>query len=510
MSNPAQPIISLKSPILWSAFLLYLIVAALALFNHEMWADELHSWNIAKGSSGFFDIFRNSRYEGHPPLWYIILWSVAQFTHNLVYVQAVHLLIAAVPVFLILFYSPFSVSTRLLIPFGYYFLFEYAIISRNYAIGVLLAFVICVIMRKNFRYKIPLYYVLVLLLSNTHLLAMLLAASLHVYFLFWQLEQKKKAGVIIAHVLAGIVVAMPALYFIFPPADSLLNLHFQSGRWGLHRVKAFLQAPMRAFLPVPGWWKHNWWNAQFLLEAKETSGLIRLFSLGIVAMIPVLVFLIFRKDRKSLGLFFANLLFSFIVAVPVITLGTARYSGFIFIGFIAALWLYCYERPLASWKSLLVNLMLFMHVIAGIFAVVKEIKYPFSNSYRVNELVRQIPENKKMVCDYWALNTFASFVDKPVYCIDLQKEAFFVLLDSHMQWVHSKKNRYVDGLIYLHEKTGIDEVYMISTHSPQTISKIDSLLNKQYQVNLVDKIEGAIEKAGNLYLYNIRISILTR
>jgi hypothetical protein len=497
--------VSFKHPLLWAVFLLYLVIAGFTLANHEMWADELHSWNIAKGSENFMDIFRNSRYEGHPPLWYIVLWTIAQFTHNLAVVQVIHLLIAAASVFLILFYSRFPTSTKLLLPFGYFLLFEYAIISRNYAMGILIACLIGVILHRNIRYKIPLYYALVLLLTNTHLVGALLAAGIHVYFLLWQLEQRKKPRLILIHVLAGMLVALPALYFIFPPADSLLNTQVAAGNSGLFRVKAFLQSPLRSMLPMPAWWKYNWWNTQFLVEAKEISAVIRLLSILIVVALPVLAFFIFRNDRKSLGLFFANLFFSFMIAMTVITLGTARYSGFIFIGFVMSLWMYCNERQLQARKKMAVNALLVIHVIAGTFAVIKEYQCPFSNSYRVGELVNEIPPGKKMVCDYWAVNTFASFVDKPVYCLDLQKEVYFVLLDSHLHKVHSKKNRYVDGMNYLRSQAPVDEVYMISTHAPEAISRIDPQLKSQYEVELIDKREGAIEKFGNIYLYSIKL-----
>src|SRR5690606_884814 len=105
-----------------------------------------------------------SRYEGHPPLWYIILWCISKFTHNLAAVQGVHFFIAAAPVFFILFFSRIPLVTRILIPFGYYYLFEYAVLSRNYAAAILLATLICVIMRRNFRYKTAWYYLLLLLL----------------------------------------------------------------------------------------------------------------------------------------------------------------------------------------------------------------------------------------------------------------------------------------------------------------------------------------------------------
>src|SRR5258705_3915967 len=97
---------SLVSPILWGIFILYIVICGYTITHHELWGDELHSWNIAKASKSFFDLISNTRYEGHPPLWYTILWVVSKFTHNLVYIQLVHGIIAGLIVFIILFFSP--------------------------------------------------------------------------------------------------------------------------------------------------------------------------------------------------------------------------------------------------------------------------------------------------------------------------------------------------------------------------------------------------------------------
>ena len=171
------------NPLLWGIFILYVIILGFTIAHHELWGDEIHSWNIAKASNSFSDLISNTRYEGHPPVWYIILWSISKFTHNVYYIQLVQGIIACAIVFLILFFSQIPVLAKILIPFGYFFLFEYGVLSRNYAIGILPAFIICVILHKNFRYRIIVYYVLLFLVSNTHLLALLLACSLHLYFL---------------------------------------------------------------------------------------------------------------------------------------------------------------------------------------------------------------------------------------------------------------------------------------------------------------------------------------
>src|SRR5579872_688934 len=222
---------SWKNKLLRVVFLAYVIGSGYAMAHHEPWSDEMHSWNIAKASGSYSDLLANRRYEGHPPGWYTILWALSKVTHDVRAMQVVQWFIACAIVFLVLFYSPFPIAARILIPFGYYFLFEYGVFSRNYAIGVLLAFCICIILRKEFRYKLPLYYALLFCLLNIHLVTVLLAGSLHLYFLLLNWEQKKKKNLLLLHAVLGMLAFLPALYFILPPSDGQLGIHFLMNGW---------------------------------------------------------------------------------------------------------------------------------------------------------------------------------------------------------------------------------------------------------------------------------------
>jgi hypothetical protein len=494
---------SLKKPLLWAIFILYILVLSYAIAHHELWSDELHSWNIAKASRSFFDLILNTRYEGHPPVWYTILWSISKFTHNVNYIQGVQLIIACLVVFIVLFLSPFPFITRVLIPFGYYFLFEYAVLSRNYAIGVLLAFCICVIMYKNFRFKSLLYYILLFSLSNTHLLAAILAGSLHLYFLLLNIEQKKKISTIAFHIFLGTLVLLPCLYFIFPPSDSDKNIPSWITRLDIiNQLRIIIQAPMRALIPIPAWWNYNFWNTEFLLEAQSKYSILKLLSAAVLISIFGLIFFILKGNKKSLILFITNLILTFIIAI-VFPINETRYVGFIYIGFIVACWLYCYETPLSRKNKGLINILLVLQMIAGIFAVSKDIQLPFSNSYRVSELLKEVPANEKIVTDYWCLNTLSAFTDKPFYCIELNKEMSFVLLNNELAMAVMKPGRYSNGVKKIFQQEELKNVYMISIQSPENVSKLDPQLVKSFEVKLIDKREGAIEKGSNLYLYQI-------
>lgn len=494
---------SLANPALWIAFILYIIIAGYAMTFHEPWGDEIHSWNIVKGSVNYFDLILNTRYEGHPPVWYTIMWPISKLTHNFAYVQLVHLIIASLTVFLVLFFSPFSFFTRILIPLGYYFLYEYALLSRNYAIGVLLAFCICIVLRKNFRYKLLAYYVLLFLLSNTHLLCLLLAGALHVYFLLLNREQKKSILSVLLQALLGALVLLPALYFIFPPSNSALNTSFWINKWNPTQLVLTAQAPWRAFVPIPAWWNYHSWNTNFLLEAHQRFPFLKFVSPLLSLFIVVLLCWVLKANRKSLALFATNLLLTFFISVLVFPVTWGRYVGFIYIGFLVAYWLYCYEARVDNRKNRVVYGIFIAQLIAGIFSVVKDIRSPFSNFVRVNELLKEVPVNERVVTDYWALNAIATFADRPFYCVDLQKEVTFLLWDKDQAIMQKKPHRYVDGLQHLFQKESLNKVYLVTLHSPEILFKQDSLLPATFHIKLVDRIEGAIEKGGNLYLYRV-------
>lgn len=485
---------------LWAVFLLYVIVAGFAIARHELRGDEIHSWNIAKASGSISDLISNARYEGHPPVWYLILWSISKFTHNLDYVQIAQFIIACAVVFMVLLYSPFPLLTRILIPFGYYFLFEYAILSRNYAIGVLPALCICYIIHKDFKYKLVLYYALLFFMSNTHLVALLLAGSLHLYYLLLKFDQNKKINKLFPHVLLGILVFLPALYFISPPSDSGLTVEILASKFDQQHLGVIAKSPLRTFIPVPAWWEHNFWNTQFLLALQGKNIVLRLLTLLLSVGVLGLVWLVLKDSKKSLTLFIINLLLTFIVAV-IFPLTTQRYIGFIFIGFIAAYWLRCYERPVHRRYNWLVNILLGIQVVAGVFVVSKDIRLPFSNFDRVNELIKAVPPNEKIVTDYWCVNTISAFSDSTFYCIGLDSLPVF------LQWKKENNSRgpgaYFNSVKKLFERENLKRIYLISTYPTHIIFELDPQLEKFYKLTIIEKREGAIDKWGNLYLYEI-------
>src|SRR6476646_8911192 len=102
-----------------------------------MWRDELQAFMVAAASNTPLDLFAKLKYEGHPGLWHLLLWVVTRFTTDPVAMQALHLVIALGVWVLVWRLSPVG---KLLLLLSYYLFWEYFVVSRGYALGVLLGF----------------------------------------------------------------------------------------------------------------------------------------------------------------------------------------------------------------------------------------------------------------------------------------------------------------------------------------------------------------------------------
>ncbi len=121
----------------WLATALFGIALGLVMASHEMWRDELQAWLLARDSSSLADLWRNTRYEGHPLLWHLCLWALARFGAPVAAMQVLHWAVATGAAALLLHRAPFPFAARVAVVFSYLPFFEYGVISRNYAATVL-------------------------------------------------------------------------------------------------------------------------------------------------------------------------------------------------------------------------------------------------------------------------------------------------------------------------------------------------------------------------------------
>ena len=319
---------------------LFLILGGFIAWHHEMWRDEMQAWLIARDSASPIEVlYHLNRYDGHPGLWHLCLYVLKLITRSPIIMQPFHLIIAAISAYVFLRFSPFTRLQKTLFVFGYLPFYEYAILCRNYALGVLLLFLFCALFR-NWRRKLPLLGFILLLMAHTSVHALIIVISIGIG-LCWEImanadrPPRREIGIGCGLILFGIVTAIIQLKPSGP------NLGISTGwrtEFELNYFLRVLNILPKAFLPIPDF-TLRFWNTYLLDKlpgAHEVKCvlalLILLFALFLFIRKPM-AFLMYLFGTIGLLAFFYSKRFGFI-----------RHWGFLFMAFIAANWL-CHLLP---------------------------------------------------------------------------------------------------------------------------------------------------------------------
>ena len=210
-----------------AAFTLYLVTLAIGIAHHEPWADEVQSWLLARDLSPLSLVVHQLRYEGSPGLWQFILWPFAHAHLPLLTLNIIGGVLAALGVALLIFVSPLPLTVRLLVPFTFYFAFQYAVVARPYNLLIPLFGILAVVHSR--RQERPMLYTSVLgLISAVSVQTMVVAGALFLLFLIdsWKLsldwsDFRSKFGTAVL-LYAAVAIALVAV--LWPTNDNSADL----------------------------------------------------------------------------------------------------------------------------------------------------------------------------------------------------------------------------------------------------------------------------------------------
>lgn len=225
MTRPPPAVAMQTAPWLWPTILVvaFVVLATAGAVHHTMWRDEIQAWLIARDSNGLRDLIWNLRYEGHPPLWHLVLMPLTRFAADprLMHVPVILCMTAVVA--LVLWRAPMTRVEKILFPFGYFVLFEYGVKSRSYALGALLLIVFCCLWQQRRRHPFLLAATLVLL-AQVHILCAILAAAAFLAIVaarLWEDGDDSLPGR--AEVLATLIFALGWLAAVALPAHAAIT-----------------------------------------------------------------------------------------------------------------------------------------------------------------------------------------------------------------------------------------------------------------------------------------------
>lgn len=430
----------------------FLVVGLLNVVHHEMWRDELQAWMIAEWSGSLVELVRNMSYDGHPPLWYLLLYAVTRFTHDPTAMQFLHLGIAAAAVYVFARCAPFSRLNRALFCFGYFPAYEYAVISRNYAAGVLCLFAFCAVYRPGAGKRYLALAVPLALLANTSAYGLMLAAALSLMVAYEFVREPGVWGRVRAHwpelgsaalVVAG--AAAVAAWQMYPPADSG-NVLYRTSDVGIDGVRYPLSWPFtlsafwRAFAPLPRF-NYHLWNSN-ALDAEST--VVAVFS--VVILVATVLTLVVLRRRAALVAYLAGV-GAILLFVHTKFYGSVRHHGHIYMLFVACLWLAARspeDAPLlprgAGDRALrfvkrhgqrVAAAFLAFHVIDAAYFCRADWLYPFSRSREAADFIRERGlESLYVVADQDAqVSPVAAYLHKKLYYQRADREGTFIVWD---------------------------------------------------------------------------------
>ncbi len=214
-----------------------IIVIAFVVFSciiahfHEPWADEAQAWLIARDESAFRILFYNASYEGTFPAWILILKLCISLGLNYKYLSYVSILFVTIGVCIIAFNSKLPIGLRILLPFTYYFLYQYNIIARNYCL-LIPAIALLILIYEERKEKPLLYFLDICLFSFASIHGIIISAVLFTfYFLEFIKEyiETKKINIfkIMLFILIGLIYILE-LITLMPRADIYMPLNIQS------------------------------------------------------------------------------------------------------------------------------------------------------------------------------------------------------------------------------------------------------------------------------------------
>ena len=487
---------------------IYFMASLIGILHHELWLDESQHWLLARDSSSLADLIENTRYEGHPILWNVLLFAITRLTLNPFWMQFLHILFSTAVVVLFLKKAPFSWLFKSLFIFGYFIFFEYNLISRNYILGILFLFLACAAFKnreKNFIW----ISIFLAMAVNIHLMFSVIAFALFLTLLLENIENRRLLN---PRFLIGYLI------FGLGMLSIILQIQHTNSSWLLDPINAMpfeerlakgLGALFKGLITIPDWRTIHFWNSNFIVNAcRPLSALLAL----LIYFVPLLLFF---KNRKTLYFVYSGLigteLFFFITQRA-----ATRFHGMTFILIIMALWIehyYCSEdfrikkilqlKRFISFKNPIVNSILILQFCSGIYAYTMDCIYPFTSSKAAVDFIKKEGlANREIITTTCDGTLISAYLERKIYFLCDASYQSFCHWDNGCNGSVSREKslELLNNFMNSHENAIFVSYYSLTGTLKQ---KVWVDLNNHIRVRLLKKFDENIVDKTSYYVFEI-------
>lgn len=486
--------------------LLYFIVSLFGILHHELWLDESHHWLLSRDSATFGELIKNTRYEGHPILWNVLLFGITRFTLNPFWMQLLHISISTTVVIIFLRKAPFSLVFKSLFIFGYFMIFEYNLISRNYILGVLFLFLACSVFQER-KSKFILLSVFLALAANTHAMFSVIAFALFLTLLLENFLEKRMFAR--QYVLGYFVFLIGLLLFVIqviPPGDTKFFNHANEMAFGEKFIKGFMSL-FKGTATIPDFSSIHFWNSNMLVNFSKPAS-------AVMGLLAYLVPLVLYKKRKTLFFVYTALLGTQIFFFAT-QLGATRYDGMTYIIIIIGLWIEYYFSPdkykirnflvatkFRFLKRPIVYSLLLVQFFSGVTAYTMDYKYQFTTAKEAVVLLKQInPGNSTILCVFCEGTVLSPYLEKKLYFLCESD------LGSYCDWQSACPRDIstddVIGMVSDYMKTHASAVFVTGQSYSGLASYQWKKINNTFKIRLVKKTGQSIVRNNTFQIYQI-------
>lgn len=466
---------NLKNKLLWFLFIAFLVITLWGLINHAPWRDEAQAWLIVRDLP-FSGVIQQMSYEGTPPLWHLILFPLAKLGLPYESILVVHYLLALAIVFIFLFHSPLPKIIKILLPFNYYFLFEYSIVARNYNLTILFLFLIATLYKQRLKKPI-LYSLLITLLAWSNIHSLTIASLLLLLFFIDLIKEKDSLALKFSSFLLALVGIITSLITLIPKIDQTTITAFL-GTINASKALAISLIPLL--------------SADFIIINSASFYVL----LGLI-WLPLIFFLLKKLKFKIIFIInYLGLAYIFTFAHP----GDLRHYGLILIVFIFLWWLDILENNnnfkigdnvgTLSGLVLLITFLVISSIFSGYFYLSNKDKY-FSGakemagylqannllqeeiaaypSYSGSALLPYLPDKEFYQMETFEKGTFLTWNDTFI----LGKNSPYGFLKNKLKLYYQKKDGKPESILFLtiFPPSFDPELELISQTSKETVKK---------------------------------------
>ncbi len=384
------------------ALLTYTVLLCLSMMHHGLWLDEAQVWCLARDSGSLGELFHALRNEGHPPLWPLLVLPLAHLFQDPAAMQVLHAAFAIGAAALVLYRSRLPLLWRVIAVFGYFLVFEYALLARNYGPGMFLLFLAVTLAADGKRQGA---LVALILLAFLHYWGIVVALAFAVTALLpaeanWSLR-KGPALVLALAALVSYRMAWPADEMAHMPALEGVSMH---SAWD-----AVGRTLGQLFVPIPDPRVDAFWNTTWLHDLSPAIGNwvgLGIWCWAVAGLWP-------QRARVAVLVLTTIGVLAFPVLAPFQGL---RYGGPILLVLIAAHWTNDPDRPTTFLRTGL-PVALLLQFLGGAVVQVRNAEVPFSQARATAHAIAQGPEAALPVWvdPYQAAPALSAYLGRKVY-----------------------------------------------------------------------------------------------